>query len=139
MERRRKLVAIGVGLLPIALVVGLFAWRYDVVYVSGGSMSPALASGDLVVVDSTAEVAADDIVLMQQPGHSRVLHRVAKRVPDGWITKGDANPVVDRLPAADSWMQGTVVAVLPLGAALERWRPASACATLSAQPKSTRR
>lgn len=124
--------------LSLSLVTAVFAWRYDVVYVHGGSMEPALSSGDVAVVDTRDPVQAGDIVLFREPGHSAVLHRALERRRGGWTTKGDANPVVDRTRAADSWLRGSVRAVLPVGRLLSRWQADASCDTLSAQPNSKR-
>ena len=85
-------------------------------------MQPALRPGDVAVVARHITPARGDIVLFRS-GHSQVLHRVERVIPGGRVvTRGDANPVHDFVPAAPQDVKGVGVGVLPAGALLERWR-----------------
>lgn len=130
--------------LGVACALGLlaaFSAFLQPVAVSGGSMHPALHHGDVVLVDPHSRPGRGDIALIAMPGHGPVLHRV---VAGGgrrgsYVTRGDANDRVDHRRARIGEVRGVVVAVVPVGRALERWRTGSACATLSAQSKTARR
>lgn len=92
---------------------------YTPVRVVGGSMEPALRSGDMVLVsDAAPEVR--DIVLLEQPGHGPVLHRVVGRRAGLFVTRGDANPTDDRTLARPEWVRGRVAVVVPAGRAVDR-------------------
>ena len=110
-----------VGIL--AGVAYLVAQVYLPVRVAGSSMHPALHAGDVVMVHRGASPAQADVVLVRQAGHSQVLHRVISVLPDRRVrTQGDANPVADRELINGRDIRGTVVAVLPVGRAIEQWR-----------------
>lgn len=104
-----------------AMLAGL--WKlYVPVRVVGGSMRPALAHGDIALVARKEPPARGRIVLFRS-GSGHVLHRiVGAEGDDVFVTRGDANPIHDFAPAAKEDITGVVVAVLPVGAMLERWR-----------------
>jgi len=71
-------------------------------FVETGSMSPALEAGD-GFVSVPAAVAGDtepgDVVVFQAEtlqGGGLTTHRVVRETPDGYVTKGDANPFTDQ-------------------------------------------
>lgn len=122
MISRRAVIAVASYALVAAAcfaAVRLFA----PVRVAGGSMHPALHTGDLVFVSRGTEPSRGDIVLFRAPGHGPVLHRVVAVEANGSVrTQGDANQIPDLEPVAKEYVTGTVVAVVPVGAAIERWR-----------------
>jgi len=128
----------------IAALLGSVAWlalaRWLPVGVGGGSMLPALAPGDLVLVARGGHVSAGEIVLLDTARHGRVLHRVVSLHGDGSVrTRGDANGAddLDATPAAA--VVGPVRLVVPFGQAAQRWRVAVSCVTIGVQPNSTKR
>lgn len=109
------------------------------VRVAGWSMHPALSVGDVVLVRLGARPVPGDVVLVRPAGRAPVLHRVVELLDNGAVrTKGDANLVADArtVPAAD--VLGRSVAVIPVGAIVDRWRARSACATMATQSNSDR-
>ena len=138
MQRLAELVIVLGLALGIAWVAHLL-WKP--VRVSGWSMHPALHVGDVVAVslDGTRPQSGD-VILVQSPGHSAVLHRVIDVQPDGSVhTKGDANQIPDFEPTPPSQIEGRVAAVLPVGELLGRWRGEPVCATMTAQPNTAQR
>jgi signal peptidase I len=110
------------------------------VRVAGGSMSPALSVGDVVVVRLGARPVPGDIVLVRAAGHAPVLHRVVELLDGGAVrTKGDANQIADPTPTSSGEVLGRSVAVIPVGALIDRWKGRSGCATIATQSKSNRR
>ncbi|MCE5203148.1 MAG: signal peptidase I [Actinomycetia bacterium] len=103
----------------MALVAwGLVLRVHGVAIVRGGSMSPALEAGDIVIYKrDECALSAGDIVLFRRAGDThKVLHRVVAIRPDRTITtRGDANEVSDRDPVTRADVLGVVVAVLPTG------------------------
>lgn len=119
-----RVKARGAQLLAYAIIASALvgvASTHLAVRVTGGSMRPALRPGDIAVVARGRKVNIGDIVLFHS-GESQVLHRVERLMPGGRVvTRGDANPVHDVVPATPQAIQGTVVVVLPAGRLIERW------------------
>lgn len=116
------LTAVAAYGLVVAVVLGLWA-VYEPVRVAGGSMYPALVTGDIALVRRHALPRKGDIVLVRQAGHTPVLHRVLEVHGDGSLRlKGDANPVPDISDVSSSEVAGPVTRVVPVGAVLDRWR-----------------
>jgi signal peptidase I len=128
--------------IVLCLALGI-AWiahtLWQPIRVGGWSMHPALHVGDLVAVSLRERGSAiGDVVLIEQPGRQPVLHRVIEVMGDGAVrTKGDANPVPDREPTPASQIRGRVMALLPLGELVERWRGEPVYATMTTQSNST--
>ncbi|PKQ10251.1 MAG: hypothetical protein CVT69_00630, partial [Actinobacteria bacterium HGW-Actinobacteria-9] len=80
-----------VGMLGVVCVLTL-----RVAIASGGSMAPALVSGDVCIAARTLTPRQGDIVLYERTGDSPVLHRVIALDSNGDVwTAGDANQYVD--------------------------------------------
>jgi len=115
--------------LPLLLVYGLIGGslfaanqHFAAIRVAGGSMRPALVHGDVVVVERDKMPTRGEVVLIRS-GRGLFLHRVRQLRSDGaLITRGDANPVDDFTAATRADVVGQVVAVLPTGSLLQRWR-----------------
>jgi len=136
--RVRLATVLGYGLAAAAVLGALAVWMP--VRVAGRSMHPALHAGDLVLVRRGVSVAPGDVALLAPPGHGAVLHRVLSLRADGSArTRGDANAVVDFSATPRAGIVGRVVAVVPVGRAIERWRGETACDTLGPQPHTARR
>jgi len=116
---RARAVAVRVAVLALAAVAAAWALNaYTAVYVGGGSMSPALRRGDLVVVRrSVGDIRPGEIVLVDKPGWpDGVLHRVIDvTFDDRVVLRGDANPVPDLDPAPLTSIRGVAVLLLPTG------------------------
>lgn len=86
--------------------------------VGGGSMSPALHTGDIAIVAQVPanEIEADDIVEFAR-GDIKVIHRVVEIVEEGdsvrFVTQGDANTNPDAVPVPASHYDGKVLFALP--------------------------
>jgi signal peptidase len=88
--------------------------------VLSGSMSPAFEAGSLVVVRpaEAEEIAVGDIITYREPGEGAKLttHRVVEVEDENglqFITKGDANEVVDQGPVPAENLVGKVVFAIP--------------------------
>ena len=115
---------VAVRVVIVALAAAATVWAacgYRAVYVGGGSMAPALAKGDFVVVHRGASgVREGDVVLVAKQGWpAGVLHRViAVNTDDTLVLRGDANPTADRDPARPDAVIGVVTWVVPTGRVL---------------------
>ncbi|WP_080505793.1 signal peptidase I [Halomicrobium katesii] len=89
-------------LLAAFVLVSVFGQIAPISYVNSGSMAPALSTGDGFVAVPAA--VADDpepgdvIVYRSQEieAGGLVTHRIVARTDEGFVTKGDANPVTDQ-------------------------------------------
>jgi signal peptidase I len=92
---------LAVATLALALVGGRMGYR--AVFMTTGSMRPAIAPGDLVVLRPVdpASIQVGDVITFRAPlgSHELVTHRVvavsASTQGITFRTKGDANPVAD--------------------------------------------
>ncbi|MBX9247092.1 S24/S26 family peptidase [Actinotalea ferrariae] len=106
------------ALLAGLLVVGLWPSSWGgcttVVVVSGGSMEPTYAPGDLLVA-RCGETAVGDVVVYAPPSvpDARVVHRVVGGDAAGWELRGDANDWLDPWQPDDRHVLGRVVAHVP--------------------------
>jgi signal peptidase len=116
--------AVAVKAVLALLTAAAAAWALScltVVYVGGGSMSPALIAGDLAVLrNGTPGIKVGDIVLVDKPGWpGGVLHRVVGVTLDGrFRLRGDANPTPDLDLVPLDAVRGILVFALPSGRAI---------------------
>ena len=69
---------------------------YRFVTIEGGSMAPAIARGDLILVTPAPAQVEPGMILVLRVGGQLVTHRVVAVNADGtFITRGDANAVDD--------------------------------------------
>ncbi|GLW90564.1 signal peptidase I [Actinokineospora globicatena] len=109
------------GYLAGSVLSGLFwlvAWCVLPVVISwhsyvvlSGSMSPAIRTGDVVVVGDllTDRPAPGAVIAFDDPNHDNhvLMHRVVKANDDGTlVTKGDANAEADSTPVAADAVRG---------------------------------
>lgn len=137
--RNGKVVLAEVIGIALVAVVGLVALRgCTLVRVGGGSMSPSLETGDVVIVQHGVPASVGDIVLFRLDGdNERTLHRVSDVTGGGLVTRGDANPVADRRCVPRPSVIGRVRWVIPFGVLRERLRGRS-CDTVPSQSQSAR-
>ena len=138
---RRVRAAILIVLVVAAGALGAWASMrsFTLVRVAGESMHPALHRADVCLIRRGASIRRGDVVLYRAPGHRlAVLHRVIGRTAEGYVTHGDANPIADFDPLPPGAVRGRLIAVLPVGALLERWRGESGGATLHNQSQTAR-
>jgi hypothetical protein len=101
----------------IAIACGMQLAGFQLLVVSGNSMSPSIRDGDLVL---TARLwlgaSVGDIVLVQRPSDGQLLlHRVIEQ-GEGWRrTKGDASLSPDAEHITDAAVLGGLAAVIPTG------------------------
>jgi len=86
--------------------------------VAGGSMSPTLHLGDMVIASKVnPDVIGERDIIVFQKGELKVIHRVIEiEESDGsiqFITKGDANDRADTAPVSPEQVQGKVIFVVP--------------------------
>lgn len=104
---REALLTLGALLGVVCIIVAIASLCFGIkpYVVMSGSMSPAIAAGDLVLAKhvSTAEVEVGDVVTVDVGG-DHVTHRVESIEPNGdrvaLVLKGDANETADPTPYA---------------------------------------
>ena len=101
--------AVFIFLITLAIfsaVQGAVGTSFPLLVVKSGSMEPVIHAGDIIITVPVqpSEIKADpkygDVIVFFKPpyyGDSRylIVHRAVDVVEDGFITKGDANAVVD--------------------------------------------
>ena len=135
-------------LVVIALVVGQLAGQPVLLgYVTSGSMSPTLETGDgFVAVPAAVSGPVDegDVIVFEAvelDGGGTTTHRVVGATQNGYLTKGDNNPFRDQdgdePPVTDDRIVGTalqlngdVVRVPGLGTAITGFRDATTGAVI---------
>lgn len=127
------LVRIGSLALTVLLVAAWFVvlrpgslgGQATYVIVSGSSMHPTLASGDLVIAFEQRSYAVGDIVVYDVPaaeagGGTHIVHRIVGGEPQrGFVVKGDSRDKADHWrPRAEEVVGKVRVSVPYLGSAL---------------------
>lgn len=115
-----------VVLLSISISFDLLS-HFDFLVISSGSMKPALAIGDLVVVNGQPkQIQKNDIITFKDPHGSEffITHRVVSVQYDNpnifFQTKGDANKSIDDWHVEPKDVRGKVILAFPfVGYALE--------------------
>lgn len=87
--------------------------NYKVFLVQSGSMSPALNTGDVVIVKSLSQYRSNDIVTFNSHQNFTITHRIINQTGDSFTTKGDANPVPDQSLINTSDILGKVFFTIP--------------------------
>ena len=113
--------------LAATVLVAVWAWPASLggcttfVLVSGGSMEPTYATGDLLVA-RCGEAAVGDVVVYEPPtaAGSLVVHRIVGGDPSAWVLQGDANDWLDPWTPGQEHVVGRVVAHVP-GLGLAPW------------------
>lgn len=90
-----------------------FPGNYKILLVQSGSMSPAINTGDLVVVKPSSKYKKGDIVTFLSKGKITTTHRIADIQNNQIITKGDANQVSDQDSIEKEQILGKVFYILP--------------------------
>lgn len=81
--------------------------------VLSGSMGPAIAPGDVVIVDAGSSIAVGDVITFDRGSDVSTTHRVVDVVDGAYQTKGDANENVDAWLVQPDQVLGRVVFVFP--------------------------
>lgn len=129
-------------LLLVAGWVGLAWWAWaalgpsqlggPVTYaiVSGPSMKPTLAHGDLVLVRPEERYGSGDVVAYRTKSGATILHRIIRRVGDGYVLQGDHNSWVDPYLPTREEMLGRLQRRIPKAGWVIEWlrRPLAASA-----------
>lgn len=97
----------------VCLLIVALGWSPTVV--TSDSMSPAIRSGDVVLVDPGAtDIGPGAVIQFRDPEGSLMLHRVVDVAPSGEVrTRGDANLQADRRPVAPELILGRGVVLIP--------------------------
>lgn len=82
-----------------------------------GSMAPTIPAYSLCLIDTHVDydsLQVGDIVVYDRPyNHMQVIHRIVTVLPDGIITKGDANPVDDGILLTEADITGVYLCHIP--------------------------
>lgn len=133
-EPLSRVITVGLASVVLGLVLGTLVvsravplvagWK--VTAVAGGSMGPAINTGDLIAyraVDPN-DIQAGQIVVFENPARAgeSTVHRVVARTEDGgFVTKGDANETDDSTPVAAGEIQGVATMLSPFAGYPSLW------------------
>ncbi len=95
---------------------------YQLYHVLSGSMMPTMDVGSLVIVQTMNpdDVRPNDIITFKDDTGNITTHRVVSVQEDSYVTKGDANEVIDPFHVKYKDLLGKVVFTVPfVGAALQ--------------------
>jgi signal peptidase I len=122
------------AVLVRALVLVLLVWllwpaahggRLGLVVVSGNSMQPTYAPGEVVLTWRLPVQTGAPVLIRVPEGHpaagSLVIHRIRDRDPSGWITQGDNSPQPDRWRLVDDEVLGRALFRIRGSGTLLRW------------------
>ena len=131
MKLTRKQRKLALNILTIAIPIISVATIYfglgvalaidkPLVAVVGGSMSPALEAGDLVIVQGirASKIQVEDVIVFDPPQGVRTIHRVTRiqTLPNGTFqfkTRGDAVDHEDRDWISEQYVDGRVIYRIP--------------------------
>ncbi len=107
-------LVLGLSLIffSLALANAMPSFPLKSIVVSSGSMSPTIKTGDLVLVWRSSRYFPGEVILYRWRG-KLILHRLVEIKEDGFITKGDANPLIDRRLVVPNTVLGKVVLTIP--------------------------
>ena len=93
-----------------------------------GSMEPAIAVGDLIVIRKQKTYETGDVVTFEQTGY--ITHRIVEKTENGYVTQGDANNARDA-EITLSQISGKVVVTVPkIGKAIRFFQGPFGCLIL---------
>ncbi len=109
-KKRNILYGAFISIILVILLFSLFhsimGVTYPLLVVKSGSMKPLIEIGDIIIVtpvnpdDIKASPTDGDVIVFYRPGEygvkdAIIVHRAIEKTDQGFITKGDANPVKD--------------------------------------------
>lgn len=110
------------ALMTVILILGILFLILFVVgirpyVVISGSMEPAVHKGSLSFINKHSkyeDIKNGDIIAYQTPTGDKVTHRVREVTEEGFITRGDANPVDDVALTTESNFLGKNIFSIPM-------------------------
>lgn len=101
-------------MIILLIMISLLSCKDFRIYcIMSGSMEPSISTGSLILVDTSAELYAEDIVTFKQQD-TIITHRIVEQInAQKYITKGDANETYDPMPLYKAQIIGKVIIVIP--------------------------
>lgn len=110
METKNLALIIGLILIPLLFYISL---NFKFLIITSGSMSPAVPTGSLVVLNSDDSYKVGDIVSFEA-GNMIITHRIVeKKSNQEFATKGDANLTKDFSYVSEKEIMGKVILSIP--------------------------
>lgn len=110
MKTKNLALIIGPILVPLLFYISL---NFKFLIITSGSMSPAVPTGSLVVLDTDDSYNAGDIVSFKA-GNMIITHRIVeKKKNQEFVTKGDANLTKDFSHVLEKKIMGKVILSIP--------------------------
>ena len=116
-KKRAQNIVIPVVVILIIIYFYSGYFKYYVIAVASGSMTPNIKIGDIVVVDQKFDEINVDDVIAYKKGQVIIVHRVVKKIKykDEYLyyTKGDANNNIDDFVIEKDMIVGKVTTKIP--------------------------
>lgn len=110
MKTKNLVLFIGLILVPLLFYISL---NYKFFIITSGSMSPAIPTGSLVVLNTDDSYKAGDIISFKA-GNMIITHRIVdKKNNQEFVTKGDANLTKDFSYVSEKEIMGKVILSIP--------------------------
>jgi signal peptidase I len=126
-RERRRATTLGGLLTAVVVVVALALFApttiggpFSYAIVTGDSMSPVLATDDIVLLRRTGNYGVGDIVAFRHPQIGTVLHRIVAYDGERFTTQGDNRPTADSYRSTPSDVIGRRWGVIPQGGRVVR-------------------
>lgn len=106
----------------LAAVLSMGAWvvlplavGWTPLVITSDSMTPALSTGDILVIDDyDGQPLAVGTVVSYREADRLTTHRIVEGTDDGYVTQGDANPTADSTALTPDTIEGSGRIVVPL-------------------------
>lgn len=100
--------------VPLIAHIGLsLASGYASYVVASSSMEPTIDRGSLIYVHASDDYRPGDVITFVENDRT-ITHRIVGVTPSGYLTKGDANDIVDEWRVTDQHIIGELVIVIPV-------------------------
>ena len=108
-------IIVFIAIVLAFLLIGVKMFNLDTYIVLSGSMEPAYPTGSLIYVQKANpnELKAGDVITFHMSGNVVVTHRIIDITDQGFVTKGDANEVVDSFIVPHDYVIGAPKFVIP--------------------------
>lgn len=101
------------GFTAIAAAVFILLCGIRPAAVVSGSMEPEIMTGSLSFIDCKEKKADVNDIIAYEHGDMRIIHRVAEKKGEVYITKGDNNDTEDAVPVYERQIIGKVIFSMP--------------------------
>lgn len=105
---------IGLFVMPFIAYIGLSVTPgYASYVVASSSMEPTIDTGSIIYVRATDDYRSGDVITFVEDDRI-ITHRIIGTTADGFLTKGDANDLVDEWHVTEQQIIGELIVAVPI-------------------------